>query len=145
MLKKDCLQPPVARSRWLSQESISKLFSTQRRRIYALEQRTAEAQMNNEAGVKQKLAKARWSIGEDLEAEKETPPSGEADVIEMRLGCSFFFNCDWSGGQEVKWSSNVFVGDFGNKDDYEGCGYAFAIVAPRIISLQRKKKGGALY
>eukprot|EP00438_Fugacium_kawagutii_P004934 Skav200620 [mRNA] locus=scaffold2029:19856:24304:+ [translate_table: standard] len=30
-------------------ESISKLFSTQRRRIYALEQRTAEAQMNNEA------------------------------------------------------------------------------------------------
>ena len=33
-----------------SSESISKLFSTQRRRIYALEQRTAEAQMNNEAG-----------------------------------------------------------------------------------------------
>jgi len=31
-----------------SSESISKLFSTQRRRIYALEQRTAEAQMNNE-------------------------------------------------------------------------------------------------
>ena len=32
-----------------SSESISKLFSTQRRRIYALEQRTVEAQMNNEA------------------------------------------------------------------------------------------------
>lgn len=31
-----------------SSESISKLFSTQRRRIYALEQRSAEAQMNNE-------------------------------------------------------------------------------------------------
>lgn len=31
-----------------SSESISKLFSTQRRRIYALEQRTVEAQMNNE-------------------------------------------------------------------------------------------------
>lgn len=30
----------------------------------------------------------------------------------------------------------MFVGDFGSKDDYEGCGYAFAIVAPRIISLQ---------
>ena len=35
-----------------SSESISKLFSTQRRRIYALEQRTAEAQMNNEAEEK---------------------------------------------------------------------------------------------
>jgi len=42
-----------------SQESISKLFSTQRRRIYALEQRTAEAQMNNEAGEK-KAARQSW-------------------------------------------------------------------------------------